>query len=194
MLSLKERIELLEEDLIAEPPRISMTSDLPFAVLRYEPEDEWKLRKQLRLLRNRLENSGKETVRISMADLMWESIKQSEDVKPLFDLERQRGFQAAQEQVSTYLSDPDWCPLTDLLAGRLRDFDPAETIVFLWRAAALAPAAYHISALLEQMKGKTDVPTVLCYPGTWTGSLNFMGLKDRATPLGSYRVKIYGRE
>ena len=37
MSSLKERIELLENDLKAVPPRISVYHDLPFAILRYDP-------------------------------------------------------------------------------------------------------------------------------------------------------------
>ena len=41
MSSLKERIELLEDDLRAHPPRISAYSDLPFAILRYAPDEEW---------------------------------------------------------------------------------------------------------------------------------------------------------
>lgn len=194
MLSLKERIELLEQDLLADPPKIGMTSDLPFAVLRYEPEAEWEFRRELNLLRTRLENADKQTVAISLAELMWRSVEESEGVEALFELERRRGFAAAEEQLATYLSDPDWHPLTDLLAEELQDYDPDRTVAFLWRAGALAPAAYHLSALLEQMKGRTKVPTILCYPGSWTGSLNFMDLRDRAAPLGSYRVKIYGRQ
>jgi hypothetical protein len=48
MLSLKERIELLENDLKAKPPRVSVYHDMPFAILRYEPQEEWTLRKELR--------------------------------------------------------------------------------------------------------------------------------------------------
>ena len=40
MSSLKERIELLENDLKAVPQRISVYHDLPFAILRYEPTEE----------------------------------------------------------------------------------------------------------------------------------------------------------
>ena len=43
MSSLKHRIELLEKDLKADPPRISVYHDLPFAIFRYDPEDEWKI-------------------------------------------------------------------------------------------------------------------------------------------------------
>ena len=46
MSSLKERIELLENDLKAIPSRISVYHDLPFAILRYDPTDEWELTMQ----------------------------------------------------------------------------------------------------------------------------------------------------
>ncbi|MFA7357572.1 MAG: hypothetical protein WCY97_10930, partial [Methanothrix sp.] len=78
MLSLKDRIELMENDLMARPSKISVYHDLPFAILRYDPQDEWPLRNQLRLLETRLEDSGKEVVTISLADLLWEAIERSE--------------------------------------------------------------------------------------------------------------------
>jgi hypothetical protein len=72
--------------------------------------------------------------------------------------------------------------------------DPVRELVFLYRAAVFAPSAYRLSALLEQLMGRMRVPAVLFYPGTWRESLNFMGLRRDDEPLGSYRVKIYGRE
>ena len=42
--------------------------------------------------------------------------------------------------------------------------------------------------------GRVTIPAVLFYPGTWRGSLNFLGLRSDEEPLGSYRVKIYGRD
>ena len=50
MSSLKERIELLENDLKAVPSRISVYHDLPFAILRYDPTEEWALRREAKLL------------------------------------------------------------------------------------------------------------------------------------------------
>ena len=66
MPSLKERIELLEDDMRAVPPRISVYHDLPFAVLRYDPAEEWELRREVRLLATRLETTGKEVHVIPM--------------------------------------------------------------------------------------------------------------------------------
>ena len=58
MSLLKDSIALLESDLIAEPPRINVYHDLPFAILRYDPTDEWKVRWEIKLLTTRLEARG----------------------------------------------------------------------------------------------------------------------------------------
>jgi hypothetical protein len=193
MLSLEERIELLENDLKSSPPRISVYNDLPFAILRYDPEKEWQLRREVRRLATRLNNAGKEVHLISLAELLWEVIETTEGLEAIVELEKQRGFDAAQEQVTVYLSDKDWRPLPDALYDRLRSFDPERSVVFLLRAAAMAPAIYHMSRLLDEMQGRTRIPTILFYPGTLEGTtgLRFMALKDREA-LGNYRVKIYG--
>jgi len=99
----------------------------------------------------------------------------------------------AQEQVTTYLSDRDWRPLSKVLAEHIWGLNPARHIVFLTRVGAMAPAIYHMSKLLDEMHGKTMVPLILFYPGTLEGTtgLRFMDLKDREA-IGNYRVKIYG--
>lgn len=193
MLSLEQRIELLEGDLKSSPPRITVYNDLPFAILRYNPQKEWQLRREIERLATRLRNCGKEVHIISLADLLWEVISETEGLDAIVELERQRGFNAAQEQVTIYLSDRDWRPLSDALLDRLRPLTPGVSIVFLTRAAALAPAIYHMSRLLDEMQGRTRVPIVLLYPGTLEGTtgLRFMAMKDREA-MGNYRVKIYG--
>ena len=62
MSSLKERIHQLEQDLKATPMRISVFRDLPFAILRYDPAEEWTLRSEQRLLATRLQAAGREVV------------------------------------------------------------------------------------------------------------------------------------
>jgi hypothetical protein len=190
---LKERIDLLEKDLKATPPRVSVYGDLPFAILRYDPEEEWDIRRESRLLSTRLGSAGREVKFISLADLLWQAVDETEGLDAVVQLERQRGFEAAQEQITTYLSDADWRPLPDMLAERLKPLDPQRHIVFLTRAAVMAPAIYHMSKLLDEMQGRTRIITILFYPGTLDGTtgLRFMELKDREA-LGNYRVKIYG--
>jgi len=191
--SLADRIKPLEADLTAVPSRISVYHDLPFAVFRYDPAAEWELRRQARLLATRLGEAGRRVTFVSMADLMWEAVARTEGLEAVVGLERKRGFEAAQEQITVYLSDRDWRPLPDLLLERLKPLDPKADVAFLTRAAAMAPAVYHMSRLLDEMQGRTRVTTVLFYPGSLEGTtgLRYMDLKDREA-LGNYRVKIYG--
>jgi len=193
MSSLKERIELLESDLKAVPSRISVYHDLPFAILRYDPAEEWELRREVKLLATRLEVAGKEVHQVPMSEFLWRAIDETEGLEAVIELERERGYLAAQEQVTTYLSDRDWKPLATLVAERLAGLDPARSVVFLIRVAAMAPGIYEMSKLLDQMRGKTRVTTILTYPGSLEGTsgLLFMNLSDREA-LGDYRVKIYG--
>jgi hypothetical protein len=193
MSSLRERIELLENDLKAVPPRISVYHDLPFAILRYDPAEEWDLRREVKLLATRLEATGKEVHPIPMSEFLWKVIDETEGLDEVVGLERSRGYPAAQDQVTTYLSDRDWLPLAKLLEERLKKLNPAKDITFLTRVAAMAPGIYHMSKLLDQMQGRTRVTTILFYPGSIEGTtgLRFMNLEDRDA-LGNYRVKIYG--
>ena len=193
MPSLNYRIELLENDLKENPPRISVYHDLPFAIFRYDPGEEWALRREVRLLATRLGEAGKNTCIIHLSDLLWKAIQDSEGIEAVVKLENYRGFLAAQEQVTTYLSDRDWRPLADLLTERLQTLEKSAEVVFLVRAAAMAPGIYYMSKLLDQMQGKTTLTTILFYPGSIEGTtgLRFMALKDRDA-LGNYRVKIYG--
>jgi len=189
MSSLKNRIDQLESDLKADPPRISVYHDLPFAIFRYNPEEEWTLRREARLLATRLGETGRSTSIIHLSDFLWKAIEDTEGIDAVVDLEKDRGFLAAQEQVTTYLSDRDWRPLAGLLMERLKSLSSSTNVVFLMRAAAMAPGIYQMSKLLDQMLGKTSLITILFYPGSIEGTtgLRFMALKDREA-LGNYRV------
>lgn len=194
MSSLKSRIELLESDLKAVPPRISVYHDLPFAIFRYDPGEEWELRREIAWLGTRLENVGKEVHTISMSEFLWKAIDETEGMDVLEGLEREEGYRRAQDQVTTYLSDKDFRPLAGMLKERLASLDPRKSVAFLTRVAVMSPGLYHMSKLLDEIKGKTGVTTILCYPGTLgegSTELKFMDLRDRDA-LGNYRVKIYG--
>lgn len=199
MSLLKDSIAPLESDLKALPPRISVYHDLPFAIMRYNPTDEWELRREIKLLATRLEAVGKTVHMIPMSELLWtalEKVSQKDDdegFEAVVALEKDRGYVEAQQQVTTYLSSKVWVPLWDLLADRLASINPEYSVVFLTRVAAMSPGIFHMSMLLDKMHGKTKVPTILFYPGSIEGTtgLRFMELKDRDA-LGNYRVKIYG--
>ena len=151
------------------------------------------MRGEIDLLKIRLENdTQREIVFISLAELMWQAIDESEGIEEVAALERQDGFEKAQEQIQDYLSDPDWRPLPGLLAERLAELDSDRHLVFIVRAGALAPNIYRVSKLLDEMKGRTRVPCVLFMPATTEGntSLRFMGIAENEG-RGSYHTKVY---
>lgn len=199
MSSLKDSIAPLESDLKAVPPRISVYHDLPFAIMRYNPTDEWELRREIKLLATRLEAVGKNVHIIPMSELLWTALDKvyekddDEGFEAVVALEKQRGYVEAQQQLTTYLSSKVWVPLWDLLADRLAAINPENSVVFLTRVAAMSPGISHMSMLLDKMNGRTKATTILFYPGSIEGTtgLRFMELKDRDA-LGNYRVKIYG--
>jgi hypothetical protein len=195
MSSLQERIEDLRQDIVSDPPRISAYHDLPFAVFRYEPAEEFDCRKRMRLLAISLEqNHHRRVTFISLAELLWKSIRETEGVPAIIEEEREYGFDRAQRTVSTILSDPDFAPLAVELERRIKSLSPATDLVFLVRAAAFAPAIYHLSKLLDEMQGRTLVPIILWYPGRLEEGTNsalvYMSMHGREA-IGNYRVRIY---
>jgi hypothetical protein len=130
---------------------------------------------------------------VSLAELLWEALEQSYGIEEFVEQERFEGFDKVEETISRTLTDPEFVALPDRLAARLADLDPARDVAIVVRAGALSPALYQISTLLDEMQGRTSVPTVLCYPGGLEGTtgLMFMAPFIEKEPMGNYRVEIY---
>ncbi|MGE0681309.1 MAG: BREX protein BrxB domain-containing protein [Candidatus Binatia bacterium] len=192
MTDWKERLtEQLEPLLRQTDPRagISVYHDMPYAIFRYPPEEEFAVRHETALLRTRLEQSGKRVTTISLAECLAEALE-DEGLGPaaLVDAEKSVGIESTIETSHQILSE--YRPLDDLVAARIpEDADPLHDIVFIVRAGALFPV-YRTSSLLEQLKGKVHVPAVLFYPGELDGAagLRFMGVLDAEH---NYRPKIF---
>jgi len=124
MSSLEERIEQLERDLTADPIKISAYHDLPFAILRYHPEEEFNIRKWIALFATRLGNVGKKVHVISLARLMWKAIEGTEGIESIIQEERLLGFNRAQVTVSVILSDDAFMPLATMLEEEMKGLQP----------------------------------------------------------------------
>jgi len=196
MSLLEEHFSVLEKDLTSTPVRISAYHDLPFAIFRYDPWEEFPCRKRMRLLAISLEqNHQKKVTFVSLGEILWKVIRDTEGLDAIIAEEKQLGFDRSQITINNLLSDKDFLPFPDVLESRMQNLSPAKDMVFLVRAGSLAPSIFRCSALLDQMHGRTMVPIVLFYPGTAEGNtdLRFMNIQERAN-LGAYnyRVKIYG--
>ena len=188
----KERLKKSLEPILMEPdprPKISAYHDMPYAIFRYPPEAEFDLRHEVTMLKTRLEQSGKRVKTISLAECMQEAM-QAEEMTPdsIAELETSVGLEKVIETIHEVLSS--YQPLVQLVAkGVPESADPLRDILFMTRTGALFPV-YRASSLLEQLKGKIEIPSVLFYPGDLEGAagLRFMGILDAAH---NYRPKIF---
>ncbi|MFP4029527.1 MAG: BREX protein BrxB domain-containing protein [Candidatus Brocadiia bacterium] len=187
----RERLKRLERLLKQTDPRtdISAYHDMPCAIFRYNPEDEFPFREELSLLQTRLSAAGKTVTRISLAKCLTEALeREGMSADRMAMAERSAGVGKIIDQIHKVLSD--YCPLDELVAEHFpSDGDPTEDLIFITRAGALFPA-YRTSALLEQLMGTVELPAVLFYPGRLEGAagLKFMGITDAEH---NYRPKIF---
>lgn len=188
----KERLKGdLEPVLVSPDPRkkLSAYHDMPYAIFQYPPEVEFDLRAELDLLTTRLENAGKRVTRISLAVCLFEAIKaEGYTEQDMLENEPVTGVQTMVDTIHSILESAQ--PLVDLVARRLpSEQNPVKDIILLNRTGALFPV-YRSHALLEQMKGRLNVPAVLFYPGEIDGptGLSFMGALD---PDPNYRPRIF---
>src|ERR1700690_46613 len=101
---LKRGLEPLLE--LADPrPRISAYHDMPYALFRYEPDEEFELRKQVTLLETRLTQKGKRVKRISLAECLDEAMRSQRPLNEWFSAEREQGTDTLVETVHATLSE-----------------------------------------------------------------------------------------
>jgi hypothetical protein len=187
---LPERIAKDLEPILALPdprPKISAYHDMPYAIFRYDPAEEFALRAQVGLLQTRLEQRGKRVTRISLAECLDVAMRSQRPLEEWFAAEREMGTDTVVDTVHAVLAE--YTPLVDLVAERMpANPDPLHDIVVLLRTGALFPV-YRTFSLLEQLKGRVSVPTVLFYPGDLEGAsgLRFMGVLEAEH---NYRPKI----
>src|SRR5687767_14440198 len=133
MSDLEHRIKQLLEPVLELPDprvRISVYHDMPYAVFRYDPEEEFDLRKQVTLLETRLSQKGKRIKRISLAECLDEAMRSQRPLEEWFTAERDQGVETVVETIHAVLAG--YCPLVELVAARMaEDPDPLRDVVFV---------------------------------------------------------------
>lgn len=203
--ALSRTIKALREDLIDESgPKISTMRQYRFAIVAYDPKDEWELRDQIRELSGELTANGWVVHSISLQRLMLDRIRRElgdDGLDQLVELEKKlssrdpdRAFEFLKQKTIQLLEGPDGLAAdiaADIEQLVQRNPDKAErTVVFLGNTGALYPFM-RTSALLKHLDGRTqNVPVILLYPGTREGEsgLSFMG---QLPANRDYRPRIY---
>lgn len=188
----KERLKNDLEPVLQLPdprPKISAYDNMPYAIFRYPPEEEFAVRAEITLLQTRLELSGKKITRISLSECMAAALEADEmGLEERVEEEKALGLEIVIDTIHNILSERR--PLDRIILKRMPSSpDPMRDVVFITRTSALFPI-YRTSTLLEQLMGSVQIPAVLFYPGDLDGAagLRFMGILDAEH---NYRPRIF---
>ena len=201
---LQVAMSALRDDLVHEDgPRISTMRNYRFAILHYDPSEEFKLRAEVQRLTSDLMASGWMVHSLNLQKILFERIRaQGSDWVPrviemerrMAEIEPERGLNYLKSKITPLIEGQDGiaadcsrriCEYADRNPDRTD-----RTLALIGRAGALYPF-FRSSALLRHLDGRTrNVPVVLLYPGTRRGAtgLSFMGLLN---PDSDYRPRIY---
>src|SRR5215813_4830505 len=114
MSDLEPRIKHSLEPVLELPDprqRLSAYHDMPYALFRYDPEEEFDLRKQVTMLETRLTQKGKRIKRVSLAECLDEAMRSQRPLEAWFAAEREQGVDTVVETVHSVLSE--YKPLVD---------------------------------------------------------------------------------
>ncbi len=201
---LAEAFAALRRDLIHDDgPRISTMRNYRFAIVQYDPADEFKLRGEVARLGSDLVAHGWVVLSINLARLLLDRVESqgpdwvarvAEMEQRMATIDPDRGLNYLKSKLSPLIEGPAGIAAD---CGRIiaahADKHPDtidRTVALIGRAGALYPF-FRSSALLRHLDGQTrNVPVVLLYPGERRGptGLSFMGLLN---PDSDYRPRIY---
>ena len=205
MTPLERAVAALEHDLLADGgPQISTMKNYNFAILPYEPREEFELRALIHRLTKKLDKQyGWSVYSIGLHQLLVDRLRRVEDgyVDSLIAMEKRLYAKSPEKALANLTSDlqreiegPEGLAgdvVTELEKCLAKDNpDKDRTVFFIGRAGALYPF-FRTSALLRHIAGRTqNVPVVLLYPGVRRegSALSFMG---EVKPDGDYRPRIY---
>lgn len=201
---MQQAVAALRKDLIRDDaPHISTMRNYRFAIVPYDPKEEFRLRLEIRKLSDDLKNKGWMVLSINLQQLLLDRVRAQGDefVERLIQREKrtakksvERGLQDLQSRLAPLIEGPDGIAADcSRMISEYADQNPDKvdrTLAIIGRAGALYPF-FRSSALLRHLDGRTkNVPVVLLYPGERRGEkgLSFMGLLD---PDSDYRPRIY---
>lgn len=174
-------------DRLREPDGLNAAKSDPLFYFVYPPEQALELKRNLPRWTTKLREAGHGVERISLSDILWETV----DASGRWDawLENERGAEIAQmnEAVRDVLRAGN--AFTNEIVARIGRA-PENTVVFLTGTELLHPY-FRARAIESRLHDRVKVPTVIFYPGRRSGQYGLHFL-DFYPVDGNYRSTLLG--
>jgi hypothetical protein len=174
-----------------------------FAIVQYEPSEEFRLRREVQKLSEELTANGWMVLSLDLQKILFDRLrrqgadwigKMAQTEERLAKNHPERGLQYLKEKLASLIEGPsgiaaDCRRIISEYADRHSD-RVDRCLALIGRAGALYPF-FRTSALLRHIDGATrNIPVVLLYPGERQGQtgLSFMGVLNSDN---DYRPRIY---
>ncbi len=168
----------------------ALGGEIPFFISTYYPEQEPEIVKAIHGLKNKLEKSGIEVLELNVYDIVMELLDEQLGKGEIFELEKQMDKEEFKNALQSVLD------ISEVLMPRIKKIIEANhaQVYFLTGVGNVFPFIRSHNILNNLQNIATDAPTVMFFPGRYTGqSLELFGkLKDdnyyRAFNLDNYRI------
>ena len=177
--------ELLDK--IHDPDALNPARSDPVFYFTYPPELMLDLKKHLPRWTSRIREAGFEVRRVSLADILWETIDKSGRWDSWLELEAEADADQINEAVRDVLRQGD--ALVDRVVEAVEAI-PERTVVFLAGAEMLHPY-FRTRTIESRLHDKVKAPTVIFYPGRRSGQYGLHFL-DFYPVDGNYRSTLVG--
>jgi len=177
--------ELLEK--IRDPQTLNPARGDPIFYFTYPPERMLEIKKRLPRWSALLRKIGLEVRRVSLAELLWNTIDESGRWETWLELENDADIDQINEAVRDVLRRGD--SFVKKVVQRIRAA-PQGSVVFLSDAELLHPY-FRTRTIESALHDKVTVPTVILYPGRRAGQYGLHFL-DFYPVDGNYRSTLLG--
>lgn len=177
--------ELLDK--IRDPDALNPAKSDPIFYFAYPPELMLDLKKHLARWAARIRETGFEVRRISLADILWDTVDKSGRWDTWLDLEADADADQINEAVRDVLRQGN--TLVDRVTEAITS-TPDGTVVLLTEAELLHPY-FRTRTIESQLHDKVKTPTVIFYPGRRSGQYGLHFL-DFYPVDGNYRSTLLG--
>lgn len=177
--------ELLDK--ISDPDALDPAKSDPVFYFVYPPDLMLDLKKRLPRWTSRIREAGFEVRRVSIADVMWKLVDDSERWDEWIELEAEADIEMLRDALSDVLRQNN--ALLNSIAAEVESTSGKE-VVLITEIELLHPFT-RTKIIGDYLHDKAKVPTVFLYPGTLSGqsSLKFLGFHS---PDPGYRSAILG--